>query len=480
MNRTLRYAWIIMIFLATGCTLAPQYSRPDAPVPSEWPTGPAYQETKGDATAKTAAELPWREFMTDERLRKIIETALHNNRDYRIAALNVEKARAYYGIQRAELLPSIHGLGSMYKERTPADLSSTGSAYTAKRYDVNLGVASWEIDFFGRIRNLKDAALEQYLATEEARRSAQIMLASSIAQVYMALAADREASQMVASTLKTQEEFYRLIKKRADVGMASELDLRRAQSQVDAARGEVALYTQLVAQDENALNLLVGSPVSQELLPADLKNVTPPRDISAGLSSAVLLSRPDILAAEHRLKGANANIGAARAAFFPRITLTASAGTASNELSGLFKSGTGTWLFSPQIIVPIFDARTWHAYDVTNVEKEISIAEYEKAIQTAFRDVADALAERGTVTQRVAAQQSLVEALTVTYQLSEARYNKGVDSYLSVLDAQRSLYGAEKGLIMLRFAQTSNLITLYKTLGGGENKQINDVIPVSN
>ena len=466
MNRTLCYAWIIMIFLATGCTLAPQYSRPDAPVPDQWPTGPAYQETK---TVKTAAELPWREFMTDERLRKVIETALHNSRDYRIAALNVEKARAYYGIQRAELLPSVHGLGSIYKERTPADLSSTGSAYTAKRYDVNLGVASWEIDFFGRIRNLKDAALEQYLATEEARRSAQIMLVSSIAQVYMALAADREASQMVASTLKTQEEFYRLIKKRADVGMASELDLRRAQSQVDAARGDAALYTQLVAQDENALNLLVGSPVSQELLPADLKNVTPPRDISAGLSSAVLLSRPDILAAEHRLKGTNANIGAARAAFFPRITLTASAGTASNELSGLFKSGTGTWLFSPQIIVPIFDARTWHAYDVTNVEKEISIAEYEKAIQTAFRDVADALAERGTVTQRLEAQQSLVNALTVTYRLSEARYNKGMDSYLSVLDAQRSLYGAQQGLIMLRLAGINNLITLYKALGGGQD-----------
>ncbi|HNQ64485.1 MAG TPA: efflux transporter outer membrane subunit [Smithella sp.] len=469
MKRTLRYAWIIMIFLATGCTLAPQYSRPDAPVPDQWPTGPAYQKTKADSIEKTVAELPWREFIPDEKLQKVIETALLNNRDLRIAALNVERARAYHGIQRAELLPSVHGLGSMYKERTPADLSSTGSAYTAERYDVNLGVASWEIDFFGRIRNLKDAALEQYLATEEAHRSAQIMLVSSIAQVYMALAADREASQMVDSTLKTQEELYRLIKKRADVGMASELDLRRAQSQVDAARGDVALYIQLVAQDENALNLLVGSPVSQELLPADLKNVTPPRDISAGLSSAVLLTRPDILAAEHRLKGANANIGAARAAFFPRITLTASAGTASDALSGLFKSGTGTWLFSPQIIVPIFDARTWHAYDVTNVEKEISIAEYEKAIQTAFRDVADALAERGTVTQRLAAQQSLVDALTVTHRLSEARYNKGVDSYLSVLDAQRSLYGAQQGLIMLRLAGINNLITLYKALGGGQD-----------
>ena len=469
MNKKIILLLVVMFFLANGCTMAPQYSRPDAPVPSEWPTGPAYEETKPSPSVPAAMELPWREFIPDENLRKVIEAALNNNRDLRIAALNVERARAYYGIQRAELLPSVNAAGSMYKERIPADLSSTGSAYTAERYDVNLGIASWEIDFFGRIRNLKDAALEQYLATEEARRSAQIMLVSSIAQVYMALAADKEAFQLVTSTLKTQEDFYRLIKKRADVGMASELDLRRAQSQVDSARGDFARYTQLVAQDENALNLLVGSPVSPELLPADLKNVTPPRDISAGLSSAALLSRPDILAAEHRLKGASANIGAARAAFFPRITLTASAGTASDELSGLFKSGSGTWLFSPQIVVPIFDARTWSAYEVTKVEKEISIAQYEKAIQTAFREVADALAERGTVNQRLAAQLSLVDAMAVTYQLSEARYNKGIDSYLSVLDAQRSLYGAQQGLIMLRLAGINNLITLYKALGGGQD-----------
>jgi len=469
MNKKIILLLVVMFFLANGCTMAPQYSRPDAPVPSEWPTGPAYEETKPSPSVPAAMELPWREFIPDENLRKVIEAALNNNRDLRIAALNVERARAYYGIQRAELLPSVNAAGSMYKERIPADLSSTGSAYTAERYDVNLGIASWEIDFFGRIRNLKDAALEQYLATEEARRSAQIMLVSSIAQVYMALAADKEAFQLVTSTLKTQEDFYRLIKKRADVGMASELDLRRAQSQVDSARGDFARYTQLVAQDENALNLLVGSPVSPELLPADLKNVTPPRDISAGLSSAALLSRPDILAAEHRLKGTNANIGAARAAFFPRITLTASAGTASDELSGLFKSGSGTWLFSPQIVVPIFDARTWSAYEVTKVEKEISIAQYEKAIQTAFREVADALAERGTVNQRLAAQLSLVDAMAVTYQLSEARYNKGIDSYLSVLDAQRSLYGAQQGLIMLRLAGINNLITLYKALGGGQD-----------
>ena len=229
MNRTLCYAWIIMIFLATGCTLAPQYSRPDAPVPDQWPTGPAYQKTKADSIEKTVAELPWREFIPDEKLQKVIETALLNNRDLRIAALNVERARAYHGIQRAELLPSVNAAGSFYKERIPADLSSTGSVVTAEQYNVNLGITSWEIDFFGRIRSLKDNALEQYLATDEARRGSQIMLISTTCQVYLALAADKEALRLVTSTLNTQEVSYKLIKKRYDVGFASELDLRRAQ-----------------------------------------------------------------------------------------------------------------------------------------------------------------------------------------------------------------------------------------------------------
>ncbi len=415
-----------------------------------------------------AMELPWREFIPDENLRKVIEAALNNNRDLRLAALNVERARAYYGIQRAELLPSVHGVGSMYKERTPADLSSTGSAYTAERYDVNLGIASWEIDFFGRIRNLKDTALEQYLATEEARRSAQIVLVSSVAQAYMALAADREALQLVSSTLEAQENAYNLIQKRYNVGMASELDLRRAQSQVDVARGDVSRYTQLVAQDQNALNLLVGSPLDEQLLPRNLADISSPKDISPGLTSEPLLLRPDILAAEHRLKAANANIGAARAAFFPRISLTTTIGTASADLSGLFKSGSGVWSFAPQIVMPIFDARTWFAYDAAKIDKEISIAQYEKSIQTAFREVADALA--GTINERVTAQQSLVDAFTETYRLSQLRYNHGIDSYLSVLDAQRSLYAAQQGLVMLRLAKINNIVTLYKTLGGGHDK----------
>jgi outer membrane protein, multidrug efflux system len=459
---------MIITLLPGGCTMAPEYKRPASPVPADWPKGAAYQETKTASGVSTASELKWQEFFTDEKLQKIITTALKNNRDLRLAALNVERARALYGIQRAELLPAVNAVGSGSKQRVPADLSTTGNAMTVEQYGVNLGISSWEIDFFGRIRSLKDRALEEYLATDQARRSAQILLVSAVANTYLSLAADRENLKLAESTLETQQAAYRLIRRRCDVGLASELDLHRAQSQVDIARVDAARYTQLVAQDENALNFLVGSPAPGELLPTELDSVSPPREISPGKPSEALLLRPDILAAEHRLKASNANIGAARAAFFPRISLTTAIGTASAELSGLFKSGSDTWSFAPQIVLPIFDARMWSAYDATKVEREITLAQYEKAIQTAFREVADALAVRGTVDQQIAAQQSLVNAVAETYRLSNARYTKGIDSYLGVLDAQRSLYGAQQGLIALRLAGFTNRVTLYKVLGGGE------------
>ncbi len=460
--------FILITLLPAGCTMAPKYERPSAPVPAEWPQGAAYQAPESAAAAPTAAELKWREFFTDEKLQKIIEMVLTNSRDLRLAALKVERARALYGIQRAELLPTVNAAGDWIRQRVPADLSTTGTPMTVDQYDVSLGITAWELDFFGRIRSLKDRAFEEYIATDQARRSFQILLVSSVANAYLAFAADRENLQLAASTLEAHETTYKLIRKRSDVGLASDLDLRRAQSQVEAARGDVARYTQVVAQDENALNLLVGAPLPQELMPSDLGDISPIKEISPGLSSEVLVHRPDVLAAEHQLKATNANIGAARAAFFPRISLTAAVGTASAELSNLFKSGQETWAFAPQIVVPIFDARTWSAYDVTKVDKEIAVAGYEKAIQTAFREVADALAVRGTVNQQIAAQQSLVDAVSETYRLSNARYTKGIDSYLGVLDAQRSLYGAQQGLISLRLARFINRITLYKVLGGGE------------
>jgi multidrug efflux system outer membrane protein len=418
-----------------------------------------------------ADELKWQEFFTDERLQRIIATALSNNRDLRLAALNVERARALYGIQRAELFPTVNAVGSGSKQRVPADLSGTGRKISVEQYSVDLGILSWEIDFFGRIRSLKDRALEQYLATEEARRSAQILIVSGVVNAYLALAADREALQLAETTLETQTVAYDLIKRRADVGLASELALNQAQTQVDTARRNIAVYTQLAAQDENALTLLVGSPspLPGELLPANLESVRPPKEISPGLSSEVLLLRPDILAAEHQLKAASAYIGAARAAFFPRISLTAAVGTASSELSNLFHSGQGTWGFAPQIVMPIFDARLWSAYDVTIAEREIAVAQYERAIQTAFREAADALAAAGTVDLQVSAQQSLVDALARTYRISVARYTKGIDNYLGVLDAQRSLYTAEQVLIALRLGKLANQVRLYAVLGGGSD-----------
>jgi multidrug efflux system outer membrane protein len=466
MRREIFFAWGVFLFLG-GCSLAPNYQKPPAPVPPQWPQGEAYQDTQAASDMPTAQQLKWQEFFTDKKLQKIIETALSNNRDLRLAALNVERARALYGIQRAELFPAVNAVGAGSKQRIPENVMGFPEALTIERYDVNLSISSWELDFFGRIRSLKDQALETYLATEQTRRSAQIALMAEVARAYLTLAADRENLKLARATLETQQAAYDLIERSYQIGVASELDLRRAQTQVDAARRDVPRYTQLAAQDQNALDLLAGAPVPEEMLPMDLSSVTPPQAIGPGLSSEVLLNRPDILAVEHRLKGAYAFVGVARAALFPRISLTTSVGTASDELSGLFNSGTGTWNFAPQVVMPIFDARTWAALRVSKADQQIILTQYEKAIQTAFREVADALAVQGTIDQQVSAQQSLVDAVAETYRLSNARYTKGIDSYLSVLDSQRSLYAQQQALVSLRLAKLANQVRLYAVLGGG-------------
>ena len=455
------------IAICGGCALAPKYTRPEAPVPADWPVGAAYEETQAAAGAPTPSNLTWREFFPDEKLQQVIETALDNNRDLRVAALNVEMARALYGIQRDELFPTVSATAGGGKQRSSTDLTPHGEPRTTEQYSVNLGVLSWEIDFFGRIRSLKDAALETYLATEQARRSAQILLISSVADAYLALAADREGLALAEDTFQTQKASYELVRQQYEVGIATELDLRRAQTPMDAARIDIARYTQLVAQDGNALNLLVGSPVPSKLLPAELGRVSPLKEISPGTSSEVLLRRPDVLQAEGMLKAANADIGAARAAFFPRISLTTTLGTASDELSGLFKSGTGTWSYAPQIVMPIFDARTWSAHKASKVQKRIAVAQYEKAIQNAFREVADVLAVRATVDEQITAQQSIVNALADTHRLSTSRFEKGIDSYLGVLDAQRALFAARQALISLHLAKLGSQVRLYAVLGGG-------------
>jgi multidrug efflux system outer membrane protein len=458
---------MVLALVASGCTMAPKYSRPAAPVPTAWPTGAAYAADASAAHTSEVLDLGWRDVFTDAKLQRVIELAMTNNRDLRLAALNVERARAYYGIQRAELLPTVDAVGRGSKSRVPGDLSSSGKAQTSERYDANLGVAAWEIDFFGRIRSFKDRALEEYLATEQARRSAQILLVSSVAQTYLALAADRENLRLAQTTLQAQQAAYDLVKRRHELGLVPELELFRAQTPLDVARRDMAVYQQQIAQGENALTLLVGAPVPFELLPAELAHIRPPGEVSPGLSSEVLLQRPDVLQAEHLLKAANADIGAARAAFFPRISLTAAIGTASSDLSGLFKSGSGAWSYAPQIVMPIFDARTWSAHKAAKVQREIAVTQYEKAIQSAFRDVADALAARGTADQQVAAQESLVHALAETHRLANSRFDKGIDSYLGVLDAQRSLFAAQQGLVYLRLAKLANDVRLYGVLGGG-------------
>ena len=467
MNRHLPIMLAAAVALLAGCTLAPKYVRPQAPVPDAWPTAATVPEAEPAAAPADAPPLRWREFLADEKLQQVIETALTNNRDLRLASLNAERALAMYGIQRAELLPAVKATGSGSRRRLPADLSGTGEPLTVEQYGVNLGVASWELDFFGRIRSLKARALEEYLATEQARASAQILLVSSVANAYLTLAADREILTLARTTLESQKGNYALVKRRYDLGLVPELDLYRAQTQVAVAQGDVARFTRLVEQDGNALTFLVGSPVPGELLPTELGSITPPREIGPGTSSEVLLLRPDVLQAESLLKAAHADIGAARAAFFPRISLTADVGTASGELTGLFKSGSGAWSYAPQIVMPIFDARTWSAHRAAKVQSEMAVAQYEKAIQGAFREVADALAQQSTVEDQVTAQQSLVDAAAATQRLSEARYLQGVDSYLTVLDAQRSLYAAQQGLIGIRLARLANRVTMYKVLGGG-------------
>lgn len=457
-------------FLLAGCaSMAPDYSRPEAPVPVAWPSGAAYENSVEQAGEPPVADLPWRDFFADEKLRTLIGLSLENNRDLRVAALNIERARAQYRIQRAELLPFVNATGSGSVQRQPAGLSPTGEAGTVEQYSVGLGFTSYELDFFGRVRSLRGQALEEYFATEEARRSAQITLISEVARSYLTLAADRERLELARQTLKSHQATYDLTQRRFDVGVASALEVRQAQTSVEATRVDIARYTGLVAEDENALRLLVGTSLPAELLPAlPLGTVTALQEIPAGVPSEVLQRRPDILAAEHQLRAANANIGAARAAFFPRIALTASTGLASDQLSDLFGSGTGTWGFAPRIDIPIFNAGSLRArLKTSEVDREIFLARYEGSIQSAFREVADALAQRGTIDDQLMAQQSLVDATAESYRLSETRFSQGVDSFLNVLDSQRSLYSAQQNLISVRLFRLTNEVTLYRVLGGG-------------
>lgn len=465
----MNHCQLILIFgiaaFLGGCTMIPKYDRPPAPTPAAWPTGPAYKTMPVQTNGPAATDLPWRGFFNDPRLQKVIDLALTNNRDLRVAVLAIEKTRAAYRIQRSNLLPTINVTGYGTKQQVFANVATFEESVQLGYNTVNVGFSSYELDLFGRVRSLKARALEQYLATEQARRSMQISLVAEVAGAYLNLAANRELLRLAHDTLESQESTYELIQRRCEMGDASDLDLRQAQTRVEAARVDIAKYTGLTALYENALNLLAGTTVPPECLPHELA-VLP--DIRAGLPAEVLQRRPDILQAENQLKAANANIGAARAAFFPSIILTGSYGTMDDQLGGLFKAGSSVWSFTPQITLPIFTAgKNMANLDTAKVERDICLAQYEKVIQTAFREVADALAQSGTLREQLAAQESLEQASFAAYLLADARYQNGIDGYLTVLDSQRALYGARQGLIALRLARLANLVTLYKVLGGG-------------
>ena len=470
MNKYRPFLLVGIVAVMTGCstTLIPDYTRPVLPVPSAWPSSSTNIIAAVNTNNPAVADIHWQEFFADTNLQKVIELALANNRDLRIAALTIEKTRAAYRIQRADLLPTVNVAGYGTRQEVFANIASFEEKVNLEYYSVNLGFSSYELDLFGRIRSLKTHALEQYLATKQARRSMHISLMAEIAGVYLNLAADRERLRLARNTFDSQKATYEMIQCRFEVGESSELDLRQAQTRMDAARVDIAKFTGQTTLDENALNLLAGTQVPDEFLPHELGTITTLKDITAGLPSEVMQRRPDILQAENQLKAADANIGAARAAFFPSIILTGSYGTMDDQLSGLFKAGSSVWNFTPQITLPIFDTgRNIAGLGAAKAERDICLAQYEKAIQTAFREVADALVQRGILLDQMEAQQSLVDATDASYGLSDARYRNGIDSYLAVLDSQRSLYSAQQGLIAIHLARLANLVTLYKVLGGG-------------
>lgn len=469
-----------LVSLATlvACTLQPRYSRPQAPVPPTW-NGKA----AGSAAVPSVADLGWRQFFPDPTLQRLISLALANNRDLRVATLNVQAAQAQYRIQRADLFPTVAVSGLEEVEKYPAGVlasSSPGASSghggtpvpggsTIRLFQVGVGFTSYEIDLFGKIRSLDRAALERYFGYEETRRSSQLTLVAEVASAYLAVLADETSLKVTRQTLESQTASYDLTRKSLDAGATTALALRQAGTTVDTARANLAAYTRQAEQDRNALMILIGVPLPADLVfDTDINAEKLSAELPVGVPSEVLARRPDVLAAEHQLVAANADIGAARAAFFPSITLTGQYGTASTQLSGLFKPGSTAWSFSPQVTLPIFAGGANVAnLELSKVEKNVYIAQYEKALQSAFKEVDDALAARATLDEQLAAQRALLEDSSESYRLAEMRFRNGVDSFLPVLDAQRALYGAQLGVVSLQLLRLENMATLYKALGGG-------------
>jgi outer membrane protein, multidrug efflux system len=469
-------ASISTVLCLTGCAPHKQiYQQPQMPTAPAWHSGLSQppQRTPASAavpaSAPAATEVKWRDYYTDDKLRRVIGLALKNNRDLRVAVLNVEKAMTQYRLQRASQFPELDAGGSGDAYRVPSSMNQSGTgSYISETDKIGVQVSSWELDFFGRLKNLSRQQMELYLASDQGRISTQISMIASVASQYLTVGSDLENLRLAQATLESQKATYDLARQSRDRGVNSDLDVSESLSQVQAAQVDVVKYTRQLNVDENELEVLVGAPVPAEILPSGLLSDKALKDISAGVPSDVLLRRPDILEAEHNLKSSYANMAAARAAYFPTITLTTSAGITSGALADLFKGGPGTWEFAPKVSLPIFDAGTRNAnYKIAKIERDTYVANYEKAIQTAFQEVSDALNGRERLLEQEEAQKAEVKTLNETYRLTDARYKVGIDSYLSVLVAQRSLYSGQQSLISIQLSRLSNLVTLYKVLAGG-------------
>ncbi|TXC71960.1 efflux transporter outer membrane subunit [Sphingomonas ginsenosidivorax] len=479
-----------------GCNLAPKYVRPELPVPPATPSGPAYAAT--DAVgAIIPADTAWETFFTDDRLRGVIRTTLANNRDLRISVARVAQARAQYRVQRADLFPTLGATGSASYQKSPfgqvtggtgtgggvgggvggggtgtgGGTGVGGGAVASGRTDIysaNLGISAWEIDLFGRVRNLTQAQQESYFAAQENRNAAQVALIAEVATAWLTMAADQDRLKIARDTAAAFGQTVELTQQRFRVGISSELEVRQARTTYDQARSDIADATTLIAQDRNALNLLAGTTLEDAVLPAALDRPATLDTLPANLPSEVLLRRPDIAAAEHQLRGANANIGAARAAFFPNISLTAAFGTLSLGLSNLFGSGSQTWSVAPSVSQTLFDfGRNKGNLRLAQAQRDELVATYERTVQTGFREVADALARRGTIGAQLSAQTSLRDNAAGAFNLSQLRFRAGIDPFLNTLDSQRSLYTAQQSLLATRLTHDTNAVELYRALGGG-------------
>lgn len=465
MSNFVRYSAISLyvLFLGGCSSMAPKYVRPESPVATH------LQNDAFGQAEQAVSDIQWRNIFLDQRLQHVIVLALENNRDLRVAMLNIDKARAQYRIQEAALYPSISGSGTYSASRSGTDANSQVSRST----NISVGFTSWELDLFGRIRSLNNEVLESYFATKETQRSARMTLIAEVAGDWLTIAAYQQKLNFAEETLASQQKTLNLTYAKYKEGILSSLDYEDVRTSVESAKADIANYKKLLAQAKNALDLVVGSSVTKQDLPTSDQAFDSIKlaSIPQNLSSNVLLSHPDVLYAEHTLKSANANIGAARAAFFPTISLTATAGRSSSDLNNLFSAGTKTWSFIPSISVPIFQGGELKAsLDAAKIQKNIYIAEYEKAIQTAFANVADALAERQYIDEQLVAQKNLVNSTQRSFRLSTARYQEGIDSYLSTLTSQRNYYSAQQNLITLQLEEATNRVNLYKVLGGGADR----------